>query len=696
MAQDPKEDINESAAYIRDTLSSVAGVFAEQLKNATKNAFSSAEASSIRDVSRQLNQTFRELNKNVLDSRKNQDDLSKGILKTATVERQLNTLQEKRKNLAILANEARLKGIELNQEAFASAKASLDTEREQLENDLQRTQAIDKAVGASGKLASALKEIPGLGRLVDAEKLESSLRAAANAGNGTLSTFGKIKAVGGSLVASFKELFLSPEAILAFLVNAGLKADVQITKLAKSFTQTKTEAAATRDNIAGVARASGDSFITTEKLVESTMKLSQQLGIAQQFSGDLTKEFTTLTGKIGLSEESAGGLAKLTVATGKSARAVTTEALGTAQALQSQAGIQLDNKQILEEVGKVSGQLLANFQGNPAAIAAAVTQTKLLGTTLEQTKKQSESLLDFQSSIENELKAEVITGQQLNLERARALALSGDQAGVAKELANQNMNFNKFSQMNVLAQKDFAQALGLSADQLSDQLLKQQYIGKSRKEVAALAGEEVAQRLEALTAQDKFNNAVEKLQDIFVSLIDGPIGQFLNLLGDILGVIGKIGELIAKVIPAPLLKILAGVGAGALVGGIPGAVVGGVLATGSEIYKAANTDDMMSDYGDRTLITPKGAYALNNSDTVIAGTNLFKGNDVYSGPKGSISLNNQNSNSVSNTNNTEVVDAISKLGDHISLLSNRPVIAKPSEFTSPITMNQLQNIRRSV
>jgi lipase chaperone LimK len=60
--------------------------------------------------------------------------------------------------------------------------------------------------------------------------------------------------------------------------------------------------------------------------------------------------------------------------------------------------------------------------------------------------------------------------------------------------------------------------------------LKQQYINKSRKEVAALAGEEVADRLEALTAQDKFNQAVEKLQDIFVSLIDGPIGQLLDLL----------------------------------------------------------------------------------------------------------------------------------------------------------------------
>jgi hypothetical protein len=254
--------------------------------------------------------------------------------------------------------------------------------------------------------------------------------------------------------------------------------------------------------------------------------------------------------------------------------------------------------------------------------------------------------------------------------------------------------------MNVLAQKDFAEALGLSADELSDQLLKQQYLGKSRKEVAALEGEAVAKRLEQQSAQDKFNQSVQKLQDIFVSLIDGPIGQFLNLLADMLGIIGKIGEALAKAIPAPVLKILAGIGTGAAVGaafgGIPGALIGAVSGGVLSGTSVALNDDMISEYGNRTLITPKGAYALNNQDTVIAGTNLFRGNDVYSGPKGSISLDNQTNNSTTTNSNTEVVDAISRLGNSINQLSSRPVIARPSEFTSPITINQLQNVRRSI
>jgi hypothetical protein len=63
-----------------------------------------------------------------------------------------------------------------------------------------------------------------------------------------------------------------------------------------------------------------------------------------------------------------------------------------------------------------------------------------------------------------------------------------------------------------------------------------------------------------------------------------------------------------------------------------------------------------------------------------------RGNDVYSGPAGALSLGGGGA----------VVDAIAKLGDRINQLSERPVIARPSEFATPITIKQQQNIRRSI
>jgi hypothetical protein len=53
-----------------------------------------------------------------------------------------------------------------------------------------------------------------------------------------------------------------------------------------------------------------------------------------------------------------------------------------------------------------------------------------------------------------------------------------------------------------------------------------------------------------------------------------------------------------------------------------------------------------SGYGSRTLFGPEGAIALNNKDTVIAGTNLFdskpgKADDMMSAPKGALQVSNK-------------------------------------------------------
>jgi hypothetical protein len=669
--EDLNKEVKETADILKDAFMSLGAQIEDVFRRATtaNDTFNKA-------VKKDLIGTLNSLARNSQQLLDNDYKLQKGQLASRDVAKQIYETTKKQSAVEASINRATFLSNGQKSKLAGETADYFNEQLKTLQEQLGASTGIEKKLGQLPTIFKSISKVPILGGMLNTENGLEAMRAkAAEVGS---SGFGAMKAGMAGLVDKTR----IAQVALAYLIAAGFKADNQITKLAKSLSQTKNEAEITRESLAGMARASGDNFITTEKLVESTLKLGQQLGIASTFSGDLTKEFTTLTGKIGLSEEAAGGLAKLTIASGKNARTITNEALGTAQALQSQAGLQLDNKQILEETGKVSGQLLANFKGNPVEIAKAVTQTKLLGTTLEQTKKQSDALLDFRSSIEDQLSAQLITGEQLNLENARALALAGDQAGVAKELSSQGMNFSKFSRLNVLAQNDYAKALGLTSNELSDQLLKQQYYGKSVKEVAALEGEQVAQRLEAQSAQDKFNQAVEKLQDIFVSLIDGPIGQLLDLLADILGFIGKIGQLIAKVIPAPLLKVLMGVGAGALVGGIPGAVAGGVLAAGSEVFNATNKDDMISGYGERTLMTPQGSYALNNSDTVIAGTNLFRGNDVYSGPKGAINL-----------GGGEIdYDRLASSMSKVQMVT----YARPSEFATPIGGKIIRDQRTSM
>jgi hypothetical protein len=557
--------------------------------------------------------------------------LDYSVMSEKDIKRNITKIKQEKDLLKTMIAQGQVTG------AAAAEAASVVSQSEELldlaEERLKEEKKIQRQLGLTGAAVDGI--VGALGKIgVNStffNDMKDDMRDAAKSGGAlkvvTTATSGLMKGIGQALT--------DPLAVITFLLTQANKADQQTTKLAKSLMQTKFEAMQTREEFVGMANAAGDAFINTDKLIEANAELGKQLGFNKVFSQDMNQTFVDLTKKIGLSEEAAGGLARISLATGRTLKSTEQTILGITSKISAQNGIQLDGKEILEESGKISGQLLANFKGNSTAIAEAVAQTKVLGTTLEQTKNQASKLLDFESSISNQLKAELLTGQQLNLERARAAALQGDQVTVAKELANQNVNFNKFSKMNVIQQNALAESLGTTSDQLSDQLLKQAAIGKSRSEIVALGGEEAAKRLEALAAQDKFNSAVEKLQDLFGNLLAGPLGTLLDILSDAVSLVGKLISGIQSILGNKLMKGVLGAAAGFAVGGPIGALVGGVAGLASGFM--SNADDMVG-YGARTLSTPTGTVALNNNDTVIAGTNLFKGDDVTSFPKGALNL----------------------------------------------------------
>jgi len=447
------------------------------------------------------------------------------------------------------------------------------------------------------------------------------------------------KSIKGSLVS-----FTSFSTIFTFVKNLAFNVSDQVTKIQKGLVLSRDEAYQVREEFNGIALAANDGLISTNRLIAANFALGKQLGFNKNFGKDLNTEFIRLTKQLGLSEEAAGGLAKLSITNGRTLKDTKNAAYGTVQALSSQYGIQLRQQDVLEEVGKVSGQTLAMFKASPEALTQAVAQARLLGTTLETTKKQAASLLNFETSIENELQAELLTGEQLNLERARAAALIGDQKTVMSELASQNMDFNRFSNMNVIAQNKFADALGLTSDELSDQLLKTQYMNMSREQVVALAGEEVAERVEAVNAQDRFNAAMEHLQDIVGKLVGGPLGKFVDMLASaadnayvLYGTLGAMAGL-------SFVKLIAGLAASAVQAGILAAgaisassaltlgVAAIAIAAGIGVAMAAYTSakDEAQEAGDisytngRTQFSPKegGLFNLSNNDDVIAGPGI--------------------------------------------------------------------------
>lgn len=437
---------------------------------------------------------------------------------------------------------------------------------------------------------------------------------------------------------------------LKLLFDAAVRFNKVSVEIGKNLGYSADQADRVASNLTTMARNSGNLNFTLANAAEAMNQLNEATGLVTEYSADALETQIMLTKQFGLTADEAAGIYKFSVLTGQASSKVNDAMVGAFVAARNSFKVGANFKQVMAEAAKVSGQLAANLGYNPERITKAVVAMKAFGTTLEQTKSQGEALLNFESSIESELQAELITGQKLNLERARAAALMGDQVKLAEELTNQGMTLEKFQSMNVIAQKSYAEALGLSADQLSEQLQKQKLAIESGKSLAQLTKEEAIKAEERQNVQDKFNTAILKLQDLVGGLVAGPFGKLLEVITSILDstlllstimavYIGrqtylltlKAAELVLTKKNARANAADAAVEAGKQASKVP--VVGAVLGIAAAIAAFAafsgllsKGDDVISPgYGKRMIFSPEGAVALNNKDTIVAGTNLGGG-----------------------------------------------------------------------
>ena len=115
-----------------------------------------------------------------------------------------------------------------------------------------------------------------------------------------------------------------------------------------------------------------------------------------------------------------------------------------------------------------NAEFFATFakDGGQNLIGAGIAARKL-GLNMSAVASIAESLLDFESSIENQLTASLLLGRQINLDRARQLAFAGDQAGMMEEILRQVGGEAEFTKMAFHQRKALAESVGVNVEQLA-------------------------------------------------------------------------------------------------------------------------------------------------------------------------------------------------------------------------------------
>ena len=560
---------NEWAEYTRDVAGTALNFqrIVDEIKNMNSGTKISQQAfSGLNSLAQKLQSHQEGISKLSSKEIKNLKDKVKNKINELNLAKQLLSDQLAQSDLSDTERakaQAAYNNIEQSLNDNTSALNQFNT---QLKVAAENAETLEDALGLGGNALKGMQDTMskmGLSGLADKlgideanEAMDEMAAKLTNNGEKAATLGDKFKILGAGMKSAFSNLsknLVDPKVLITEFVVALQQSDEAAGKLAKEFNMTYTEALSTRRELSNMATLSGDVAVNTKGLQESMVAVGKSLGTNAQLNSKDLVTFTKLREQAGYTNEELIGIQKLSLVNGKTLEDNTKEILGGAEAYATRNGFVVNEKDILKEVSAASASLKLTLGGSAEAVAIAAVKAKQFGLNLEQAERISESLLQFETSIESELSAELLTGKNLNFERARALALEGKTAEAAAEVAKQVGTSRDFAKMNVIQQEALAKAAGMTKDELAQSLMDREALSKlSAKEGESaqqafnrrvqevgleqakkeLGDEALSNQFAQQSVQERFLQATEKLKEVFISMAE-PVLAILSPLSDI-------------------------------------------------------------------------------------------------------------------------------------------------------------------
>lgn len=444
----------------------------------------------------------------------------------------------------IIGLQERRMANEVEQLALVAKMQSQEGLKERIENleyEIELEKDVAKQVGITGKFLALTTKYLGVGKNLQSKIVEETR-------NGTSSTkiFVDTLATVGSSIFGIAKLFKS---VFDYILGIQDKT----VKFARALNISTAEARRIKMEYASFSISSGDVLINTQKLLEAQMELTNVLGITNTLNAQNLATISKLKDFAGLEADTRAGLATTALITGKSVEQTTKSILSQVVGLKNATGIGFQYQKILSEAAKLGGVLGLQFAKYPEKLTKALLTTKSLGLELKQLDSMADSFLDFESSISKEFEAQLLTGKNINLMRARELFLNNDLAGAAAEITKQVGSANEFLNMNRIQQESIAGAMGMSRDSLADMLKQQEMMaafgakntkelyaqveayrkqGREREAIAKLGSEDAYQSLINASAQERIAGFIDKIKQSLADFVErtGIIDKIENMI----------------------------------------------------------------------------------------------------------------------------------------------------------------------
>lgn len=551
-----EKSAKETAVVVEDALRNIADKVGDIFKEALSSTDTVAKAT-IKDITGGLN-SLAKVSKELANANVK---AAEGAFKQADAAKLLQQRQAK-----IFALKAQIEAVDRSKvKLTAKQKENLEEQLVQLESyneefekglqdQLDLSTKITKQMGLTGAALGGLKTLAGklgLGNISDA--LEHANAAALEVAKNSDGLTGKFKVLGaalGSLGKSFIGLITDPVAMTGLLVK-GLVALVKVAEkfrgktadVGKAFLGMSGSSKQIKGDLAEMAAS--DTFLNFEEAFQAMKSLNAATGTQIMLSKNQVQTFQRYTEMLGMSEENAGQLFRMAQLSDTAFSDMDSTIGGVVKGLNMGGDASVSLNDVIDDVANASAQTAFNLNNNPEALAKAAFNAKRLGMTMDQISDAASATLDFESSIQNEMEAELLLGKNLNLEQLRYAALTGDVDTQAKELNRILADNIDATEGNVIKQEALAKSLGMSVEDMLkanqarliqnrlgklgakesevaqkklNQLISE---GKSEKEaLAILAKEDLNKTVKATEASQRLARIGEQIKENFFTALD--------------------------------------------------------------------------------------------------------------------------------------------------------------------------------
>lgn len=516
--------------------------------------------------------------------------------------------------------------------------------------DIQK-KTVDQAVLLNEEQAKQVFSKNNLFRSLakDGDKIWKDMR------KGMLDALGLSGGIAGMFSSMLTAAFSIDKSLTNITKNSGLTRDAT-DALSKDYMETVKSVNALNSGL-------NTALLTHLGMLEAQTQLQAATDQFGLFTKQNVLSQMSLTKQYGLQAEEAAKLNQVGLISSKTTKETTDILFEQTAQLNKANGTRFKGVEILKAVSKIEGVLAVNYKNNPKLIAQAVLQAKALGLSLEQAAQASSSLLDFESSISNELEVELLTGKRWNLEKARSLALDGKSAEAMQEMMKNVGTLADYEKLNVIAKESAAKALGMSSDELSNALRSQELMknvsketlqaikesGNSTKYMSMLNASTNAEQMKAaegrVEKQLEFEASMERVKSQIAILANGPLMAMVDgvvkLTQNTTALKGVLIAASAIMAAMAASSMIMAVSTAAATGGLSLLGAGGAAATiagfaglaGLGTAKLVN-DSLIAPSGQIMISTPEGMIKPNKNDSVITTTNpssLLSGGNSGSG-----------------------------------------------------------------